>query len=74
MKKMEGDKNERDELEERSLGVFEYLKKPVSFEKLMKTITEAYKNKFKDAMSAAAFSEAGEFETAKEILDRDKKK
>ncbi len=69
-----GHGSEKDEKEARRLGVFEYLQKPVSIEKLMKTVTEAYKNKFQDAMSAAAFAEAGEFETAKEILDSDKKK
>jgi len=69
-----GHGSEKDEKEARRLGVFEYLQKPVSIEKLMKTVTEAYKSKFQDAMSAAAFAEAGEFETAKEILDGDKKK
>jgi DNA-binding response OmpR family regulator len=69
-----GHGSEKDEKEARRLGVFEYLQKPVSIEKLMKTVTEAYKSKFQDAMSAAAFAEAGEFETAKEILDSDKKK
>ena len=69
-----GHGSEKDEKEARRLGVFEYLQKPVPIEKLMKTISEAYKNKFQDTMSAAAFAEAGEFETAKEILDRDKKK
>ncbi len=69
-----GHGSEKDEKEARRLGVFEYLQKPVSIEKLMKTITAAYRKKFEDTMSAAAFAEAGEFETAKEIMDRDKKK
>jgi DNA-binding response OmpR family regulator len=48
--------------------------KPVEFEKLMRTITKAYKSKFESSMVAASFAEAGEFETAKKIMDEEDKK
>ena len=67
-----GHGSEKDEKEARRLGVFEYLQKPVEFEKLMRTITKAYKNKFESSMVAASFAEAGEFETAKKIMDEEK--
>jgi DNA-binding response OmpR family regulator len=67
-----GHGSEKDEKEARRLGVFEYLQKPVEFEKLMRTITKAYKKKFESSMVAASFAEAGEFETAKKIIDEEK--
>ena len=67
-----GHGSEKDEKEARRLGVFEYLQKPVEFEKLMRTITKAYKNKFESSMVAATFAEAGEFDTAKKIMDEEK--
>jgi len=67
-----GHGSEKDEKEARRLGVFEYLQKPVEFEKLMRIITKAYKNKFESSMVAATFAEAGEFDTAKKIMDEEK--
>jgi len=69
-----GHGSEKDEKEARRLGVFEYLQKPVDLEKLMRTVTKAYKIKFESSMSAAAFAEAGEFDTARKILEDEKKK
>lgn len=69
-----GHGSEEDEKEARRLGVFEYLQKPVELEKLIRTVTKAYKSKFESSMSAAAFAEAGEFDTARKILEDEKKK
>ena len=71
-----GHGSEKDEKEARRLGAFEYLQKPVGMEKLVKIVKEAYsyKNKIEKSMVAATFAEAGEFETAKKILDEDKEK
>lgn len=71
-----GHGSEKDEKEARRLGAFDYLQKPVAMEKLVKIVKEAYsyKNNLEKTMMAATFAEAGEFETAKEMLDRDKEK
>ena len=67
-----GHGSKKDEKEARRLGAFEYLQKPVPIDVLVKKIKLAYKRKIETTMMAATFAEAGEFNTAKEILDRDK--
>jgi len=69
-----GHGTEKDEEEARKLGAFEYLQKPVEIDELMKHVKRAYQSKIESTMTAAAFAEAGEFETAKEILDKEKNK
>ncbi len=68
-----GHGSEKDEAEARRLGAFAYLQKPVDIEKLIITLKNAYKKKMEDAMVAATFAEAGEFQTAQEIMDEEKK-
>jgi DNA-binding NtrC family response regulator len=68
-----GHGSEKDEAEARRLGAFDYLQKPVDIEKLVKVLRKAYKSRVEDTMAAAAFAEAGEFSTAKEIVDEAKK-
>lgn len=68
-----GHGSEKDEAEARRLGAFAYLQKPVDIEKLIITLKNAYKKKMEDAMVAATFAEAGEYQTAKEIMDEGKK-
>ncbi len=67
-----GHGSEKDEREARRLGAYDYLQKPVNLEKLLQSIKAAYLNKIENTMSATAFAEAGDFETAKEIMDRKK--
>ncbi len=66
-----GHGSDKDEKEARKLGAFEYLQKPVEIDTLMKKIKKAYKQKFESSMMAATFAEAGEFDTAKDILEAD---
>lgn len=68
-----GHGSEKDEAEARRLGAFAYLQKPVDIEKLIITLKNAYKKKMEDAMVAATFAEAGEFQTARSIMDEEKK-
>lgn len=64
-----GHGTEKDEKEARHLGAFEYLQKPIGIESLMQHIKRAYKNKIESGMTAATFAEAGDFDTAKKIMD-----
>lgn len=66
-----GHGTEKHEEEARRLGAFDYLEKPVNLDVLVKKMKQAYLRKMEDTMVAAAFAEAGEFETAKEILEED---
>lgn len=68
-----GHGSEKDEAEARRLGAFAYLQKPVDIEKLIITLKNAYKKKMEDSMVAATFAEAGEFQTARDIMDEKKK-
>jgi DNA-binding response OmpR family regulator len=68
-----GHGTDRDEEESRRIGVFDYLKKPVDIDVLVSRIKAAHKEKIEDTMAAAAFAEAGEYETARGIIeDKDK--
>jgi DNA-binding NtrC family response regulator len=69
-----GHGSEKDEREARRLGAFEYLQKPADIEKLVQTIKEAYKSKIEKTMTASAFAEAGDFDTAREIMESKRKK
>jgi len=64
-----GHGTDRDEEESRRLGVFDYLKKPVDIDVLVSRIKAAHKMKIENTMTAAAFAEAGEIETARDILE-----
>ena len=63
-----GHGTEKDEEEARRLGGFDFLRKPADIEKLIGKIKEAYAEKLERAMTAIAFAEEGEFDTARKIL------
>ncbi len=65
-----GHGTDRDEEESRRLGVFDYMKKPVDIEVLTRRIRAAYQAKISASMTATAFAEAGEVETAREIMKK----
>jgi DNA-binding response OmpR family regulator len=68
-----GHGTEKDAEEAERLGAFAYLQKPVNLDVLVKTMRKAYKKKMEDAMVAATFAEAGDFKTAREVMDEEKK-
>lgn len=72
-----GHGSEKDEGAARSLGAFDYIKKPVDLDKLVPRIQKAFKRKMKklERMSKSVpFAEAGELDTAREMMEKEKKK
>jgi DNA-binding response OmpR family regulator len=67
-----GHGSEKDEETARSLGAYEYLNKPVGLDDLIRHIKAAYSEKIERNLMAGTFAEAGEFETARKILDKKK--
>ena len=63
-----GHGTEKDEEEARRLGGFDFLRKPADIDTLVGKIKEAYAEKLERAMTAIAFAEEGEFDTARKIL------
>ena len=66
-----GHGTEKDEEEAKRLGAFDYLEKPVNLDVLVKKMKAAYRRKMEDTMVAATFAEAGDFESAKKIMEED---
>ncbi|MBS3754500.1 MAG: response regulator [Desulfobacterales bacterium] len=69
-----GHGSEKDEEEARRLGAFDYLQKPVEVDTLVTRIRKAYKQQIESSFMAGTFAEAGEFDTAKKYMDKDKNK
>ena len=66
-----GHGTEKHEEEAKRLGAFDYLEKPVNLDVLVKKMKAAYRRKMEDTMVAATFAEAGDFESARKIMDED---
>lgn len=63
-----------DEKEVKRLGAIEYLEKPIEVDTLVDKIRRAYSTKVESTLMAGTFAEAGDFDTAKEYIDKDKQK
>lgn len=72
-----GHGSEKDEEAARRLGAFDYVKKPADLDTLVPRIKNAFKQRMRklERMSmAVAFAEAGEFGTARSIVDDEEEK
>jgi DNA-binding NtrC family response regulator len=69
-----GHGSRQDEDTARRLGAYAYLKKPVGLDKLMKTITAAYRHKVEMTMAASALAEGGDFDSARELLEEQERR
>ena len=68
-----GHGSDKHEEEAKKLGAFGYFQKPVELDTLIDKIKKAYKSTVDKSFMAATFAEAGEFDTAKKIMDKDDK-
>lgn len=66
-----GHGTEKDEKEARKLGGFDFLRKPADIDLLVAKIKEAFMEKIERAMTAAAFAEEGDFNTAQKIIRKE---
>ena len=68
-----GHGSKEDEKIAKKLGAYEYLQKPVNIDKLIGSIKKAY-HSIEDMMSAATYAQAGDMKSARELMDKKKKK
>ena len=68
-----GHGSEKDEEEARKLGAFDYLQKPSGLERIIDSIKKAYRSAI-DTAVATTFAEAGEYETARKVMEDTEKK
>lgn len=72
-----GHGSEQDEQRARQLGAFDYLRKPADLQTLMGRIKNAFKkrmSKLEQLSMAVTFAEAGEFDTARELMEEEEEK
>jgi DNA-binding response OmpR family regulator len=66
-----GHGTDKDEVEAKQLGSFDFMRKPADIDLLVAKIKEAFTEKLERAMTAITFAEAGVFDTAKNIIKKD---
>jgi DNA-binding response OmpR family regulator len=66
-----GHGTEKDEEDARKLGGFDFLRKPADIDLLVAKIREAYSEKIERALTAAAFAEEGDTDTARKIIKKE---
>jgi len=65
-----GHGTDRDAEEAKRLGGFDFMRKPADIDTLVRRIKEAYTEKIERMMTAIAFAEEGEFESARKIITK----
>lgn len=66
-----GHGTEKDEEEAKRLGGFDFLRKPADIDLLLAKIKEAFAEKLERAMTAVAFAEEGDIDTAQKIIKKE---